>query len=101
MSASKKRPLADLSFDAPKLDEVPASQDDKKRPWNYKDPDDPTKVVRKTYLLTNEIINRIQLMAKEYGVGQNELVRHLLDYGLTHVDEGVHQLPVQQRNTLE
>lgn len=64
----------------------------------------PTKTgtyTRKTFLMTDELIQRIQSVADRENVGQNELVRYLLDLGLQQVEEGSHELPTRPgRNTL-
>jgi hypothetical protein len=66
-----------------------------------KDRTAPDALRRRTFMLPNELFERIQSTADEYGVGQNELVRHLLAWSLKQVDDGTHALPVKQRNTLE
>ena len=49
---------------------------------------------RKTYLITEDLEERIQQLADRERVGQNELVRYLLQWALDQVESGAHQLPV-------
>jgi hypothetical protein len=58
--------------------------------------------IRKTYLMTPALIDRIKALADEERVGQNELVRYLLAFALDQVDSGRHALPAQpvQQRTL-
>jgi hypothetical protein len=60
------------------------------------------KLKRKTYLVTQELEDRLRDLAEREQIGQNELVRYLLDHALKQVETGVHQLPAQpiQRRTL-
>ena len=50
---------------------------------------------RKTYLMTDELIQRLDIMAKANNVGVNELVRFLVKYGLDGLDAGTYTLPVR------
>lgn len=55
--------------------------------------------LRKTYLMTPELVQRIEELAATERVGINELVRHLLDVSLTQIERGEHTLakkPVEQ-----
>jgi hypothetical protein len=62
----------------------------------------PDKVKRKTFLVTQMLIDRINEMAETHGVGQNELVRHLLIWSLDQIDAGKHQIPLgTPRYTIE
>ena len=58
--------------------------------------------IRKTYLITPELIDRIKGLADQERVGQNELVRYLLAFALEQVESGRHTLPAQpvQQRTL-
>lgn len=78
----------------------PEPEEEKKPTWNYKGPDAPDKVVRKTYLVTNELKDRIETLARENNVGSNELVRFLLTAAVDRVESGEIELPVVPRNTL-
>ena len=51
--------------------------------------------IRKTYLVTPELIERIKSTSIREQVGQNELVRYLLTWALDRLDEGDHNLPVE------
>lgn len=56
--------------------------------------------LRKTYLLSPELVERIRTTAESEMVGQSELVRYLLSRGLSQIESGDHALPtkpVQQR----
>ncbi|MBV7333949.1 hypothetical protein KFU94_38090 [Chloroflexi bacterium TSY] len=56
---------------------------------------------RKTFLMTQELIDRIQAVSERENVGQNELVRYLIDRALQQVEQGEHALPTRPgRNTL-
>ncbi len=59
--------------------------------------------VRKTYLLTSDLIARVEALAEAEHVGLNELVRWLLNDALTRVEMGETELPTKpvQRRTLE
>ena len=58
--------------------------------------------IRKTYLITPGLIDRIKGLADQERVGQNELVRYLLSFALEQVESGRHPLPAQpvQQRTL-
>jgi hypothetical protein len=64
------------------------------QPEEAKPPENPDKVTRKTFLVTQPLIDRINNAAETYGVGQNELVRHLLTWSLDQIDAGKHQVPL-------
>jgi hypothetical protein len=49
---------------------------------------------RKTYLLTEELIDRVKRVADEYGVGHSELVRWSLQTLLDEVEAGTREIPV-------
>ena len=53
------------------------------------------KLQRKTYLMTDELISRLDATAKAHGIGVNELVRYLCKHGLDELDTGAHKLPVR------
>lgn len=53
------------------------------------------KLQRKTYLMTDELISRLDETAKAHGIGVNELVRYLCKHGLDELDTGAHKLPVR------
>ena len=57
---------------------------------------------RKTYLLTEELINRIEELADRERLQLNELVRWLLTDALDRIDAGETELPTQtvERRTL-
>jgi hypothetical protein len=59
------------------------------------------KLQRKTYLVNPELIARINRMSRTQSVGQNELVRYLLDWALEQVESGNHTLPLKPRYTIE
>ena len=48
---------------------------------------------RKTYLITDELGERVRTLADSEHVGQNELVRYLLTWSLDQIDSGAHHLP--------
>lgn len=50
---------------------------------------------RKTYLLSDELIKRLDDTAKAHGVGVSELLRYLITHSLNQVDNGTHKLPVK------
>lgn len=58
--------------------------------------------IRKTYLITPALIDRIKNLADHERVGQNELVRYLLTFAVEQVESGRHTLPAQpvQQRTL-
>jgi hypothetical protein len=57
-------------------------------------PENLDKVKRKTFLVTQALIDRINETADTHGVGQNELVRHLLTWSLDQIDAGNHHIPL-------
>lgn len=63
-----------------------ASETDSARAGAYK---------RKTYLITDEIEERIRDLADREHVGQNELVRYLLSWSLDQIERGKHKLPAE------
>jgi hypothetical protein len=66
------------------------------------DPDEPAdKLQRKTFLVTPVLIDRINRLSKQQSVGQNELVRYLLEWSLDQVESGVHKIPLRPRYTIE
>jgi hypothetical protein len=50
---------------------------------------------RKTYLLTNELIDRINALAEDKRVGINELVRFLLANAVAQVESGDLEIPTE------
>ena len=50
---------------------------------------------RKTFLITDEIEERVRLLADREHVGQNELVRYLLTWSLSQIESGKHRLPAE------
>ena len=50
---------------------------------------------RKTYLLTPQLIVRVQTLAARERVGVNELVRYLLAYAVDEIETGRHVIPTQ------
>ena len=62
-----------------------------------------SELVRKTYLLTPELIARVEALADTENVGLNELVRWLLDDALRRVETGETALPTKpvERRTLD
>ena len=50
---------------------------------------------RKTFLNTDEIEERVRLLAEREHVGQNELVRYLLTWSLGQIESGKHRLPAE------
>lgn len=59
------------------------------------------KLQRKTFLVTPALIDRINQVARHHSVGQNELVRYLLDWSLEQVESGSHVLPLKPKYTIE
>ena len=57
---------------------------------------------RKTYLMTDELIERIEAQADKANVGINEMNRYLLTVALDLVESGKHEVQVQtiQKSTL-
>lgn len=51
------------------------------------------KMIRKTYLLYQNDIDRVAQLAQDENVGINELTRYLLNLGCELVESGQHQLP--------
>jgi len=49
---------------------------------------------RKTYLMTDELIQRIEVQAEKTGVGINEMNRYLLTIALDQVDNEEHEIQV-------
>ena len=52
-------------------------------------------IKRKTYLLTPELIEQIEIMAEEERVGINELVRFLLRTSLEMIETGEVEIPTR------
>lgn len=50
---------------------------------------------RKTYLMTDELIQRIEVQAEKAGVGINEMNRYLLTVALDQVERDEHAVQVQ------
>ena len=50
---------------------------------------------RKTYLMTPELIERVNNLADKESLGINELVRYLLELGVDMVEQGTHVIPTQ------
>ncbi len=50
---------------------------------------------RKTYLLTNGIIERVAALSEQERVGVNELARYLLQFALEEIETGRHTLPTE------
>lgn len=50
---------------------------------------------RKTYLMTDELIQRIAVQAEKIGVGINEMNRYLLTVALVLVENEEHEIQVQ------
>jgi hypothetical protein len=59
------------------------------------------KLQRKTFLVTQALIDRINRVATTHSVGQNEMVRYLLDWSLEQVESGQHALPLRPRYTID
>src|SRR5690348_6048578 len=59
------------------------------------------KLQRKTFLVTPALIARINRISKQQSVGQNELVRYLLEWSLEQVESGAHAIPLKPRYTIE
>lgn len=53
----------------------------------------PNKPIRKTYLISQEIIDRIEIMADQERVGINELTRYLLTAALDLAENGEIEIP--------
>lgn len=60
------------------------------------------KLKRKTYLMTDELIERIEAFAEAHSVGINEAVRYLILTGFDAIETGDRDVKTQtvQRNTL-
>jgi hypothetical protein len=73
--------------------EEPDVSDDRKTALRYR---------RKTYLMTDGLIRRIETQAKRKGVGVNEMNRYLLTLALDMVESGKHEISVQtvEKHTL-
>jgi hypothetical protein len=56
---------------------------------------DSQKLIRKTYLLFAEDIERVLKLAEQERVGINELVRYLLNMGCDMIESGDHVLPTK------
>ena len=58
---------------------------------------------RKTYLLTEELIDRVKQVADREKVGHSELVRWALQTVLDEVEEGTRQIPisVEEKRVIE
>ncbi|KAA3664979.1 MAG: hypothetical protein DWQ04_02940 [Chloroflexi bacterium] len=54
---------------------------------------DPNKPKRKTYLITQDIIDRIEMLAEEERVGINDLTRFLLTVALDLAENGEIEIP--------
>ena len=59
------------------------------------------KYIRRSYPLPEETIDQIDQVAKEYGISQSQLVRHLLKWALDQVQSGEYMLPIKTKPTLE
>jgi len=59
------------------------------------------KYMRKTYTLPESTVDRVSELAAQYGIGKSELARYLLDYALSQVESGKHELPLKVKHTLE
>jgi hypothetical protein len=58
---------------------------------------------RKTYLLTEELIGRIEQVANDHRVGLSELVRWALDTMLDEIENGQREIPVtvEERHVID
>lgn len=88
---------ADALFEEIKKSEKPDPPKQKKEK-----PTTPPKFRRKTYLMSDELIERIEAIAEAEHVGINELHRYLVDLALTQIEDGTHTLETQstQQRTL-
>lgn len=59
------------------------------------EPEPANKIVRKTYLLYNGMIEEIETLAAQERVGINELVRYLLGSALDQVYNGTLEIPTR------
>jgi hypothetical protein len=50
---------------------------------------------RKTYLMTDELIDRIEKLASEQRIGINEMHRYLVKIALEAIESGKHEIEVQ------
>lgn len=57
--------------------------------------ENPNKLKRKTYLLTQDLIERIATLAEEERVGINELVRFLLTEAVIAIENGDMEIPTE------
>lgn len=57
-----------------------------------------SKYKRKTYLMTDDLISRIETQAEKAGVGINEMNRYLLTVALDMVEQGELEVEVQMVN---
>lgn len=57
----------------------------------YRDDD----LITRTYLLTPELVNRLERMVEEHRVGHSDLVRFLLDRALTQIERGNWEIPTK------
>ena len=57
--------------------------------------ENPNKLKRKTYLLTQDLIERIATLADEERVGINELVRFLLTEAVIAIENGDMEIPTE------
>jgi hypothetical protein len=53
---------------------------------------------RKTYLMSDDLIARIEKVAREQDVGINEMHRYLVMIALEAVEKGTHQIEIQVVN---
>ena len=51
---------------------------------------------RKTYVVERDQVDRIHAVAKENGIGINELVRWILGEALDAIDAGAWELPIEE-----
>jgi hypothetical protein len=64
--------------------------------------EDTDKIKRKTFLVTQALIDRVNRIAQEHHVGQNELIRYLLTWSLDQIESGNHTIPLgTPRYTIE
>lgn len=52
------------------------------------------RLMRKTYLMTDDLIRRVERQAEAAGVGINEMNRYLLTVALDLVESGQHEIQV-------
>jgi hypothetical protein len=57
--------------------------------------------VGRTYLLTPELVDRIDAAAERHHVGQSDLVRFLLSRSLLEVETGALEIPTRPARLLE